>query len=104
MDHQYSVKVDDNYHYGDESERYDGGSYATLNEAIRRCEELTIQSVKNSYEKGRTAGEMMALWSMFGEDPFIIGADSEEPPFSARKFVTEELCARVIAEIERGRP
>ena len=35
--YKYSVYVDDNYHYMDESERYKKGDYATLDEAIAAC-------------------------------------------------------------------
>lgn len=99
MNKKYTVKVDDNFHYMDESERYDDGSYATLEEAIKRCEEITIESLKNFYEKGIDPGKLMAQWAMFGEDPFIIGGTGK-PPFSAREFISEELCSRIIKEIE----
>ena len=45
------------------------------------------------------AGKLMAQWAMFGEDPFII-SDTAEVLFSARAFVSEELCARIIKQIE----
>jgi hypothetical protein len=32
---------------------------------------------------------------MFGEDPFVVGAGGSVP-FSARKFVTAELCKAII--------
>ena len=102
MEKEYSVKVDDNYHYMDESERNDGGSYGTLEEAINRCKEITIESLKGCYEKGMDAQELMAQWCLFGDDPFIIG-EGGEPPFSAREFVGQELCAAIIAEIERNK-
>ena len=101
MDKKYSVKVDDNYHYMDESERYDAGSYATLEEAIKKCHEITIESLKGHYEKGITAGKLMAQWTMFGDDPFVVSGEEGKPPFSARAFVTEELCADIIKEIEK---
>ncbi len=102
MDKKYLVKVDDNYHHGDESERYDGGSFLTLEEAIAKCKEITIESLKGCYEKGVDADKLKAQWLMFGDDPFITG-DIGNPPFSAREFVTEELCRNIIAEIERNR-
>jgi hypothetical protein len=103
MDKKYAVKVDDNFHYMDESERYDGGSYSTLEEAIERCKEITIKSLKGCYEKGMDADKLIAQWSMFGDDPFIIG-EGGKPAFSARAFVSRELCAEIIAEIERNKP
>lgn len=41
MDKKYTVQVDDNYHYMDESERYSAGTYTTLEEAIKVCEDIT---------------------------------------------------------------
>ena len=101
MDKQFSVKVDDNYHYMDESERYEDGSYQTLAEAILRCKAITIASLKACYEKGIDANKLQAQWLMFGDDPFVVGA-AGKPPFSAREFVTEELCRGIIAEIENS--
>ncbi len=101
MDKKYTVQVDDNYHYMDESERYAAGSYSTLEEAIKTCEEITIDSLKSFYESGITAGKLSAQWAMFGEDPYITG-DVDQVEFSARKFVSEELCNQIIKEIEGG--
>jgi hypothetical protein len=46
LDKKYTVKVDDNYHYMDESAGYIDGYYSTQNEAIKRCEEITMQSLR----------------------------------------------------------
>lgn len=98
MNKKYIVKVDDNFHYMDESERYDGGSYSSLEEAIKRCEEITTESLKGFYKKGTSADELKAKWLMFGEDPFVIGAD--KVPFSAREYLSEDLCSKIIKETE----
>ena len=95
MSKKYKVYVDDNYHYMDESERYTAGSYHSLEEALEKCKEITITSLKELCEKGITAKKLSAQWSMFGEDPFITGA-SGSVPFSARKFITAELCQAII--------
>ena len=101
MDKEYSVKVDDNYHSMDESERYDDASDRMLGQAIERCKAITMASLKACYEKGIDANKLHAQWLMFGDDPSIVGAEKGSPPFSAREFVTEELCRGVIAEIEK---
>jgi len=93
---KYIVKVDDNFHYMDESERYDGGSYSTLEEAIRRCEEIAIRSLEDLYEKGIDSGKLMTQWMMFGEDPFVTGA--ENVPFSARDYIDEPLCQKIVSK------
>jgi hypothetical protein len=95
MSEKYKVYIDDNYHYMDESERYTVGSYHSLEEAIEKCKEITIKSLEDLYEEGITPEKLSAQWSMFGDDPFIIGGDGSVP-FSAREFITPELCKTII--------
>lgn len=52
MKDKYTVKVDDNYHHMDESERYTAGTYGTLEEAVNKCKEITVESLRGFYEKG----------------------------------------------------
>ena len=96
---KYKVCVDDNYHYMDTSERYSVGSYDSLEEAVDKCKEITIKSLRDHYEKGITPDALSAQWSMFGEDPYVFGGTGAVP-FSARKFVTTELCEEIIDSIE----
>jgi hypothetical protein len=96
MSKKFTVCVDDNYHYMDEGARYKAGSYHSLTKAYEKCCQLTIKSLEDLYEPGITAEKLHAQWLMFGEDPFIVGAGGSVP-FSARKFVTTELCETVIA-------
>ena len=101
MDKKYIVQVDDNYHYMDESERYCAGTFTSLDEALQACEGITIESLKSFYEPGITADKLSAQWTMFGDDPFIMG-DIDQVTFSARQFITESLCHKIIGEIESG--
>ena len=97
MSGKYKVYVDDNYHYMDKDERYPAASYDSLEEALQKCREIVIRSLEDLYEKGIIPENLSAQWSMFGEDPFITGAGGGGPvPFSARKFVTAELCQGII--------
>jgi hypothetical protein len=91
----YNIKIDDNYHYMDESERRDGGIYDTPEKAMEECERITTQSLNELYEEGMDPIKLSSRWSLFGDDPFISGDDGSVP-FSARTFVTEELCKQVI--------
>jgi len=100
MSKKYKVYVDDNYNYMDESARYADGSYGSLEEAVERCKEITIESLKHHYEPGISPDDLSAQWSMFGDDPFIFGGTGSVP-FSARKFITTELCKDVIESIEK---
>ena len=99
MSEKYKIYVDDNYHYMDKSERYSVGSYDSLEEAVNKCKEITIKSLKGFYEKGITPETLSAQWAMFGEDPYVFGGDGTIP-FSARKFISTELCKEIIDSIE----
>ena len=99
MSKKYKVCIDDNYHYMDEDERYAIGSYDSLEEAVEKCQDITIRSLKELYETGITPENLSAQWSMFGEDPFIVGG-AGSVPFSARKFITTELCKAIIESFE----
>jgi hypothetical protein len=92
---QYKVLVDDNYHHGNESDRYTAGSFTSLEEAIDKCKEITVKSLEDFYEEGISPEKLSAQWALFGDDPYVFGG-SGAVPFSARKFVTTELCQLVI--------
>jgi len=98
MSKKYQVIIDDNYHYMDESERSEAGSYDSLDEAIARCKEIAIKSLEDFCEIGMTPEKLSAQWAMFGEDPFIVGG-SGSVPFSARKFISTELCREILRKL-----
>ena len=95
LNQKFKVMVDDNYHFGGESDRYTVGSYASLEEALDKCKEITIKSLEHFYEEGITPEKLSAQWAMFGEDPYIYTGKGSVP-FSARKFITTELCQKII--------
>ncbi|MGA2635173.1 MAG: hypothetical protein ABSF16_13140 [Terracidiphilus sp.] len=89
--YKYSVYVDDNYHYMDESERYKKGDYATLDEAIAACKQIVDGFLKDEVEPDGTAAERYAQYTGFGPDPFIVTYDPDagSPPFSAWNYAKE---------------
>lgn len=89
--YKYSVYVDDNYHYMDESERYKKGDYATLDEAIAACKQIVDGFLKDEVEPDGTAAERYAQYTGFGPDPFIVTDDPDagHPPFSAWSYAKE---------------
>ena len=94
---KYKVYVDDNFHYMDESHRYKLGEYKTLEKAINACKKIVNEFLYYNYKPGMTSGELLAQYSLYGEDPFIIGVD-EGVPFSARAYASvkvEEICQSV---------
>ncbi len=90
--YKYTVYVDDNYHYMDESERYKLGEFDDCASAISACKRVVDESLRADC---RTDEELYSGYLMFGEDPFII-TDDPNCKFSARDFAWER--ARLLCD------
>lgn len=94
---RYEVFVDDNFHYMDESERYRLGAFDSLEAAVAACKVVVDRCLAETYKPGMTHDELLSLYKMFGDDPFIVSSESREaPPFSAWTYADErahEICS-----------
>jgi hypothetical protein len=91
---KYRVLVDDNFHYMDESERYELGQFDTLEAAVAACKSLVDEFLLSAYHPGMMVGELLKQYAFFGEDPFVDTGDGTVP-FSARDYASEkarEIC------------
>lgn len=93
----YKVLVDDNYHYMDQSERYELGEFENLEAAIEAAKKIVDEFLRSGYQPGMTAQELYKAYTGFGEDPFIASPSTEETGvlFSAwdyAKLRCEEMC------------
>lgn len=70
---KYIVLVDDNFHFMDEKERYKNGGYSNYDEAVARCKAIVDDFLLSALEPGMTAEQLFGSYTMFGEDPFILG-------------------------------
>lgn len=85
---RYRVCVDDNYHSGDENERYELGNFDTREEALAACR-AKVDEYFERIEKGRYSfRELWDGYKLYGEDPFIINDDSEDR-FSAWEYARQ---------------
>ena len=94
--HIYKVLVDDNFHYMDESERYTLGDFTSYEEAEAACRRIVDEFLLGAYEPGMEAQALCALYTMFGDDPFISTADRART-FSAWDYARtrcEEICTQ----------
>ncbi len=98
----YKVLVDDNYHYQDEDERYALGDFDTWDAALAAAKKVVDDYLKEHHGPGNVAAQLYDGYTMFGEDPFIVGdPPSGEAPFSAWDYAKkrcEELCGEKIAK------
>lgn len=89
----YTVMVDDNFHYMDPDERWQCGTFTSLEEALAMCRQLVDRSLQEFYKPGMTAAELHEQYSFFGDDPFIVGLEGsdERVPFSARDYARQRI-------------
>jgi hypothetical protein len=87
---RYKVLVDDNFHYMDEDERRELGSFETAEAAIEACRDLVDQALLDAYQDGVTAEKLFEHYVSFGEDPFVVALGaSPVVDFSAWQYARE---------------
>ena len=92
---KYTLYVDDNFHYMDESERFEAGEFGSLGEAITEAKRIVDRCLAEVYKKGMSVEKLHEWYLMFGEDPFIVGGPPESD-FSAWSYAEarcEEICS-----------
>ena len=92
----YAVFVDDNFHYMDESERYENGDYDTFKEAVKACQRIIDDCLSGLYEPGMSSKELFDQYVFCGEDPFIRGRKSDFSAWDYAKRRCEALCSNPI--------
>jgi len=94
----YTVMVADNFHYMDEDERWEYGTFATPEEALAACRKLVDEWLALNHKPGMTAAELYSQYMSFGDDPFIIAPnEAQGAAFSAWDYARERsaiLCGR----------
>jgi hypothetical protein len=72
---KYIVFVDDNFHIGEEEERYMLNEYDNCQAAVEACMKIVDDFMRQGYREGIGFKEMWEGYMMFGEDPFIVTYD-----------------------------
>ena len=103
----FYIRVYDNYHYMDESEAYNHGSFSTYDEALIAAKEYVHEFFESNWKPNMDPGELMGLYSMYGDDPVII---PNEPVtnkwFSAATYAREnyvDICQK-LENINKNKP
>jgi hypothetical protein len=94
-DARYTVYVDDNFHYMDESERYSAGVYESCEAATEKCRSIVDEFLLSEYKEGTQAPQLLEAYKSFGEDPWISGPEPE-CKFSAWTYA-EKRCREICA-------
>jgi len=69
----YTVFVDDNFHFMNEDERWTVGAYESLDDALQKCMEMVGQFMLEQDYPAMKADTLYEGYTSFGDDPFIIG-------------------------------
>lgn len=85
--YKYTVYVDDNFHYMDESERYRLGEFDDCAAAIAACKQIVDEFLLPNCGKSE---DLFASYTMFGEDPYIL-TDDPNCKFSAWGYARERV-------------
>jgi hypothetical protein len=93
--HKYRVFVDDNFHYMDESERYELGEFDSCESAIAACKRLIDEFLVGQDAVEKTEEALFRLYTGFGGDPFIATTDTQ-CKFSAWEYA-KQRCAEIAA-------
>jgi hypothetical protein len=97
---KYTVYVDDNFHHGDEEERYKLGDFDTAAEALAASKKIVDEFLNQGYKPGMSFEELYEGYTGFGEDPFIV-SDDPDCKFHAWDYAKErcrELCSQGQAD------
>lgn len=87
---RYKVMVDDNFHFMDEDYRYAWKSFQTVEEAVEECKRMVDSDLVGFLKPGMTAAELYDMYTSFGDDPFIVRIDPNDPiHFSAWDYAKE---------------
>jgi len=91
----YRVLVDDNFHYGNEDERYQAGAFDSYEHALAKCRSIVEECLAEQLKPGMAAEELYAAYMMFGEDPWISAVPEDAARFSAWEYArarSREIC------------
>lgn len=83
----YTVFVDDNFHYMDESERYKLGEFGDCASAVAACKQI-VDEFLTTCDLNKTDSEIYHQYVSFGEDPWI-SSDDSDCRFSAWNYARE---------------
>ena len=85
----FKVIVADNFHYMDESENYEHGTFASLELAIEAAKRIVDEYLVSAYTSGMSAAELHHSYVSFGEDPYIVAEGATGVLFSAWTYARE---------------
>ena len=95
----FKVLVADNFHYMDEDELHEHGTFATWAEAVAAARAIVDAELAEQAAPGLTADELFDWYTSFGDDPYIVAQGATEraaEQFSAWDYARQR-CQQLAA-------
>lgn len=96
---RYKVLIDDNFHYMDEESRIEHGIFKSPEKAIAACRRIVDESLRHLHEPGMSEAELIAQYTFFGDDPFIVTlagtGDASQPVLFLARDYARDRCAAI---------
>ncbi len=95
----FTVYIDDNSHYQDESARRKLGDFSSWETAVAAAKAVVDEFLTSALKPGTTATSLLSTYKTYGEDPFVVGESDET--FSAWSYAEVrcgELCSKHTKE------
>jgi hypothetical protein len=99
----FRVFVDDNFHYMEEEERRELGSFPTADAALEASRRIVDEYLVSAYRPGMTAEQLFSSYQAFGEDPFIKSEDGKAITCSAWESAKQRCNEMCIQGLSHGR-
>ena len=99
----YRLMVDDNFHYMDEDDRYQAGTFATAAEAVAAARKIIDDWLAFNHKPDMTADALYGHYISFGDDPFVMAPEGEPAiAFSAWDYARERAQAMCGGKSKAG--
>lgn len=93
---KHSVRVWDNFQYGEESETYEAGTFDSYDEAVEAAKAIVLKWLRQEVKRKMTAAQLYDHYTDYGPDPSV-HPEKAGAHFSAWDYaeaMCREICRR----------
>ena len=98
----YYIKIYDNNHYMEECDAYIDGYFKTHELALQKAKSIVERSMSEFYKPKMTADELLAQYTMYGEDPAIFSNNKIKKEFFLHVIMQKTLPGKFVKQKGRN--
>ena len=109
MNSGYLLRVYDNFHSLSESDAYDHGTFTIYEEAVEAAKRIVEISLRENFEFGMSASDLILQYSVYGDHPVIIPinpsgkSNPSEGKETMNLFSSAEFAAQIYQEVWKSK-